>query len=78
MPPTRHDEVARLRGKEPVVHSDSDRVMLRTRDVAQFLHVHLNTVRRWSKKGILKSYRVSSRGDRRFKREDIDAFLKGG
>lgn len=44
---------------------------LRTRDVAHLLNVHINTVRRWSNKGILKSYRIGPRGDRRFKREDI-------
>jgi len=52
------------------------KVMLTTRDVAQLLGVHNNTVRRWSNKGILKSYRISSRGDRRFRREDLDSFLK--
>lgn len=53
------------------------KVMLMTRDVAQLLGVHVNTVRRWSKKGILRSYRISSRGDRRFRREDIERFLGG-
>jgi len=52
------------------------KVMLTTRDVAQLLGVHNNTVRRWSNKGILKSYRISLRGDRRFRREDLDSFLK--
>lgn len=52
------------------------KVMLKTKDVAHLLGVHNNTVRRWSKKGILKSYRISSRGDRRFRREDLDSFLK--
>jgi len=50
--------------------------MLTTRDVALFLNVHINTVRRWSNKGRLKAYRVSRRGDRRFRREDVDALLK--
>lgn len=50
--------------------------MLTTRQVAQFFGVHVSTVRRWSKKGILKAYRISSRGDRRFRQEDVDAFLK--
>jgi excisionase family DNA binding protein len=50
--------------------------MLTTSDVAQFLGLHPNTVRRWSKKGILKSYRISSRGDRRFQREDVNGFLE--
>jgi excisionase family DNA binding protein len=52
------------------------KVMLRTSDVAQLLGLHPNTVKRWSKQGILKSYRIGSRGDRRFRRKDIDSFLK--
>jgi len=54
------------------------KVMLTTADVAHLLGLHPNTVRRWSTKGVLKSYRISPRGDKRFKREDIDDFLKGG
>jgi len=52
------------------------KVMLTTTDVAQLLGLHPNTVRHWNKKGILKSYRISTRGDRRFRREDVDGFLK--
>lgn len=52
------------------------KVMLSIRDVAHLLGLHHNTVRRWSKRGILKSYRIGARGDRRFKREDIDSFLE--
>jgi len=49
--------------------------MLTTRELARILHVHINTVRRWSDQGILRSYRIGSRGDRRFSREDITTFL---
>lgn len=49
--------------------------MLTTSEVARMLSVHINTVRRWSNQGILKSYRIGSRGDRRFKKEDIDDFF---
>lgn len=49
--------------------------MLTTSEVARILSVHINTVRRWSNQGVLKSYRIGSRGDRRFKREDIDSFF---
>jgi excisionase family DNA binding protein len=49
--------------------------MLTASDVARLLNVHLNTVRRWSNQGILKAYRIGSRGDRRFRREDITYFL---
>ena len=49
--------------------------MLTAREVATLLNVHINTVRRWSNQGILNTYRVSPRGDRRFHRQDIIAFL---
>ncbi|UCG54220.1 MAG: helix-turn-helix domain-containing protein [Dehalococcoidia bacterium] len=49
--------------------------MLTTSDVARILSVHINTVRRWSNQGVLKSYRIGSRGDRRYRKEDIDDFF---
>ena len=52
--------------------------MLTISEVAQLLNVHINTVRRWSNQGILKSYRIGSRGDRRFRQEDINNFLVQG
>jgi excisionase family DNA binding protein len=50
--------------------------LLTVGEVAQLLHIHNNTVRRWSDQGIIKAYRISRRGDRRFKREDIARFLQ--
>ena len=68
-----------LKGKPTLQKPNLDsKVMLRITDVAQLLGLHTNTVRRWDAKGILKSYRIGPRGDRRFKREDIDGFLKEG
>ena len=55
--------------------ADHPSAMLTTREVAQLLNLHVNTVRRWSDQGILRAYRVGPRGDRRFKRQDIDDFL---
>jgi excisionase family DNA binding protein len=49
--------------------------MLTTSDVARLLNIHINTVRRWSNQGKLKTYRIGSRGDRRFQHEDINSFL---
>ncbi len=49
--------------------------MLTTSGVANMLHLHINTVRRWSDQGILKPYRIGPRGDRRFLRDDIINFL---
>lgn len=49
--------------------------MLTVKDVAHLLHIHVNTARRWSDQGIIKSYRITRRGDRRFRREDILRYL---
>lgn len=49
--------------------------LLTVREVARLLHVHPNTLRRWSNDGRLKAYRIAARGDRRFKREEIARFL---
>lgn len=49
--------------------------MLTVRDVAFILNVHTNTVRRWEKKGLLKSYSVGPRHNLRFRQEDILEFL---
>ena len=52
------------------------KVMLKTSEAARFLGVHFNTMRRWSNEGLVKSYRIGPRGDRRFRRQDLDSFLK--
>ena len=44
-------------------------------EAASLLNVHRNTVRRWTNKGMLKSYRVGPRGDRRLTQRDIERFL---
>lgn len=49
--------------------------LLTVREVASYLSIHANTVRRWSDLGILEAYRIGPRRDRRFRREDILAFL---
>lgn len=50
----------------------TENIPLKTSDVARLLNIHTNTVRRWANSGLLKTYRIGSRRDRRFKREDID------
>ncbi|HXZ30315.1 MAG TPA: helix-turn-helix domain-containing protein [Dehalococcoidia bacterium] len=49
--------------------------MLTIREVARLLHIHPNTLRRWSNNGRIKAYRITARGDRRYKREEIANFL---
>jgi len=49
--------------------------IMTTSEVAYFLRVHPNTVRHWTNKGLLPSFRLGTRRDRRFRREDVDDFL---
>ncbi len=45
-------------------------------EVAYFLRVHPNTIRHWTNKGLLPSFRLGTRRDRRFRREDVENFLR--
>ena len=49
--------------------------MLTVTEVAHMLHVHPNTIRMWSRIGVLKSYRIGKRRDYRFNMTDIKTFL---
>jgi len=53
----------------------SQKELLRISEAAQLLHIHPTTLRRWSNKGLLKVSRLGSRGDRRYRRKDINDFL---
>lgn len=52
--------------------------LLTTRQVAEMLQLHVNTVKRLGDRGDLPFFRVSSRGDRRFRLADVTAFLERG
>ena len=44
-------------------------------ETARILNVHLNTLRRWSDEGLIQTYRIGPRGDRRFSKLEINYFL---
>jgi excisionase family DNA binding protein len=44
-------------------------------EVAEFLRVHVSSVRRWSRGGKLRAYKVGGRGDWRYRKQDVLAFL---
>lgn len=46
------------------------------REVAEFLGVHQQTLRRWDEEGKLKSIRVGQFGHRKYKKSDIENILK--
>ena len=49
--------------------------MLTTTEASRMLHVHPNTLRRWSNSGIIRTQRIGPRADRRFRQDDIKQFL---
>ena len=44
-------------------------------EVAHLLRVSKITLKRWGKKGKLPAIRINSRGDRRYKKEEVLRFL---
>ena len=57
-------------------HEAKTNGLLTVAEAARTLKVHINTIRNWTNIGILKSFRIGPRGDRRFSKEDIDRFLR--
>ena len=49
--------------------------LLTLSEAAQVLNVHISTLRRWSNMGLITTYRIGPRGDRRFKMDDIQRIL---
>ena len=49
--------------------------LLTINQAAEILNVHAETLRRWGRQGKLTAIRVNDRGDRRYRQEDIEAYL---
>ena len=49
--------------------------LLTATEVAEMLHLHVNTVKRLGDRGEIPFYRVCKRGDRRFRLDDVMRFL---
>jgi DNA (cytosine-5)-methyltransferase 1 len=49
--------------------------LLGIREAAAMLGVNPETLRRWDKEGKLVAIKISKRGDRRYKKEDLEDFL---
>ena len=53
---------------------DAD-ALLSVAQAATLLGVHPNTIRLWTAAGRLTAYRINARGDRRFRRVDVEHLL---
>jgi transcriptional repressor of dcmA and dcmR len=51
--------------------------LLDIREAAEFLNVSEMSIRRWTNSGALHCYRVGGKRERRFRLEDLEAFLRG-
>lgn len=49
--------------------------LLSVAQAAALLGVHPNTIRSWTDAGRLSAYRINARGDRRFRRDDVERIL---
>lgn len=50
--------------------------LLTLTEAARILKVHPNTLRLWDKKGILVAVRIGQKRVRRYKKEDLEKFIK--
>lgn len=50
---------------------------LTTPEAAEYLQVHVETMRRWGRTGVIPAAKLGNRGGFRFRREDLERFLEG-
>jgi excisionase family DNA binding protein len=50
--------------------------LLTLKEACEILRCHPNTLRQWDKNGVLTAVRFGERKDRRYRREDIENFIK--
>jgi excisionase family DNA binding protein len=49
--------------------------MITISEAADLLHVHQNTLRRWTNQGVINAFRIGTRGDRRYSVFDVRHLL---
>ena len=61
----------------PSVTRTDPQALLTVSQASEILNVCRGTLRKWSNKGLIPSYRIGRRRDRRFVTQDILDFLEG-
>lgn len=57
---------------ERIIQGDQ---LLTVKQMADILKVHPNTIRKWATRGVLATFRIGPRGDRRFLRKDLEDLM---
>lgn len=52
--------------------------LFRIREAAEMLGVNPETLRRWDRSGKLLAVKINKKGDRRYKKEDIEKLITNG
>jgi diguanylate cyclase (GGDEF)-like protein/excisionase family DNA binding protein len=65
----------RLRNVERAMVPATADPLLSVSQAARLLGVHPNTIRAWTDSGRLTAYRINERGDRRYRRSEVEALL---
>jgi excisionase family DNA binding protein len=63
---------------EAIGNRANDRAIMTCDEVAEYLRVHVSSVRRWSRSRKLTAFKVGERGDWRYRQQDVMAFLYDG
>lgn len=58
------------------MHTDKLPEILTLSQACEILNCHPNTLRNWENKGLIQCIRFGSRGDRRFKKEEVLKLIK--
>ncbi len=61
--------------RRPATIAPASGTLLTVKGAANLLGVHANTVRAWTDQGMLTCLRINTRGDRRYRRQEIERFL---
>jgi len=75
-PGTEGDSMLNGASAKAASKGDGGSDLLTVRQVAGSLNIHPNTVRRWAANRLLRTFRVGPRGDRRFRRADVERLLQ--
>jgi excisionase family DNA binding protein len=52
------------------------REWLTSAEAAEYIQIHLGTIRRWARDGMIPAVKLGNRGGFRFKLEDLDRFME--